>query len=76
MIYHSTGHLLEKLFKFGCEDTANGLLAWFCVLTKPHVQYYDDLSLAEQKEKFKQSLLQHMQDSLQRDDILWMGLKI
>jgi len=34
------------------------------------------LPLSKQKEKFELALEEHMQDTLQRDDILWMGVKI
>ena len=33
-------------------------------------------NLNEQKESFEKSLAKHMQNELQRDDILWMGVKI
>ena len=34
------------------------------------------ISLSEQKQKFTEALQQHMEGELQRDDILWMGIKI
>lgn len=40
------------------------------------IQENHHLLLSEQKEKFEHALNQHMKESRQRDDILWMGIKI
>lgn len=43
---------------------------------KSIVQDYHNLPLDKQKEIFEKTLDEHMQDEFQRDDILWMGLRL
>lgn len=43
---------------------------------KSIIQENYHLPLQQQREKFEQALQQHMEGELQRDDILWMGLKV
>ena len=43
---------------------------------KSIIQENYHLPLSEQKQKFEQALGQHMEGTLQRDDILWIGLQL
>ena len=43
---------------------------------KSIIQENHHLSLSEQKQKFEQALGQHIEGTLQRDDILWMGVRL
>ncbi|NJK82623.1 MAG: serine/threonine-protein phosphatase [Saprospiraceae bacterium] len=45
-------------------------------IIKSTIQQYHHLALSQQKEIFENILNEHMRGSSQRDDILWMGLKM